>query len=126
MLTASELAGMRTTQAAAMLDACRLLAPTQATGEFGQESISYTPGDEIACGFEAGSAARGGSVAGLVVELSARLRLRLADGEAVTPDYRVSVTQRLGSVLTTAETYEVVGWPKRGPTAFVVEVRRVE
>ena len=126
MLTASELAAMQSTQVAAMLDRCRVLTPSQTTGEFGQESISYTPGDEIPCGFEAGTAARGGSVAGLVVELSARLRLRLTDGAAVTPDYRIELTQRQGGVLNTAETYEVVGWPKRGPTAFVVEVRRVE
>lgn len=126
MLTASELAAMQSTQAAAMLDKCRLLAPTQGTGEFGQESISYTAGDEIPCGFEAGSAARGGSVAGLVVELSARLRLRLEDGATVTPDYRIEITQRLGVVLNTAEAYRVVGGPKRGATCFVVEVERVE
>ncbi|HHY54109.1 MAG TPA: hypothetical protein GYA08_01605 [Chloroflexi bacterium] len=126
MLTAAELASMQSTQAAAMMDACKLLAPMAVDGDFGQESISYTAGSEIPCGFEPGTAARGGSVAGLVVELSARLRLRLSDGAAVTPDHRIEVTKRLGTTLSPTEVYQVVGWPKRGATCFVVEVRRVQ
>lgn len=123
MLTAAELASMQSTQAAAMMDACKLLAPSAVEGGFGQEDVSYTAGSEIPCGFEPGSAARGGSVAGLVVDLSVRFRLRLSDGVGVTPDHRIQLTKRMGA--TVSQTFQVRGWPKLGTTCYVVEAERV-
>jgi len=125
MLTASELAGMQAAQAGAMLDRCRVLTPTAATGEFGQEGAVYEEGAEVACGFEAGTASRGGSLAGVMVVLNARLRLGLVDGATVTPDVLIQVTARAGAVLNPAEFYRVAGWPRRGATCVVVEVERV-
>lgn len=125
MLTAAELAAMRATQAAAMLDACKLLAPTKTTGDFGHEGATYAEGSEIACGFESPTAQRGGTLAGVEVALNARLRLDLVNGASVTPDHRIKLTKRLGEALTTPEVYRVVGWPKRGATAFVIELERI-
>ncbi|GIK73809.1 MAG: hypothetical protein BroJett021_27970 [Chloroflexota bacterium] len=126
MLTAAELASMQSTQAAAMMDACKLLAPTRTTGDFGQHGVTYSEGDEIACGFESPTAQRGGTLAGVEVILNARIRLDLTNGANVTPDHRIKLTKRLGTTLSTAEVYRVAGWPRRGPTAFVVELERVE
>lgn len=125
MLTASELAAMQAAQARAMMDACRLLTPTKTTGDFGQHGATYTEGSEIACGFESPTAQRGGTLAGIEVILNARMRVSLANGASVTPDSVVKLTKRLNTALATAEYYRVVGWPRQGPTAFVVELERI-
>lgn len=128
MLTTAELTAMQATQGTTMLDACKLLPGSDVEGSYGQEETTYadTGISEVACGFEPGSAARGGSIAGVVVELAARIRLSLTAGVAVTPNYHIKLTKRLGVTLATAEEYQVTGWPKRGPTCFVVEVQRVK
>lgn len=126
MLTAAELASMQSTQAAAMMDACKLLAPTKTTGDFGQHGATYTEGSEIACGFESPTAQRGGTLAGVEVILNARMRLSLTNGASVTPDTVIKVTKRLNTALATAEYYRVAGWPRQGPTAFVIELERIE
>jgi hypothetical protein len=125
MLTASELAAMQAAQARAMMDACRLLTPTKTTGDFGQHGATYTEGSELACGFEAATAQRGGTLAGVEVMLNARMRVDLVNGASMTPDTLVKLTQRLNTALATAEYYRVVGWPRQGPTAFVVEMERI-
>lgn len=125
MLTAAELSAMRSTQTAAMMDACKLLAPTATTGDFGQHGATYSEGSEIACGFESPTAQRGGTLAGVEVILNARVRLDLTNGANVTPDTVLKLTKRLGTALATAEYYRVAGWPKQGPTAFVVELERI-
>jgi len=125
MLTAAELTAMQSTQAAAMMDACKLLTPTKTTGDYGQHGATYAEGSEIACGFESPVAQRGGTLAGVEVILNARMRVSLTNGASVTPDTVVKVTKRLGTTLTTAEFYRVAGWPRRGPTAFVVELERI-
>ncbi len=125
MLSAAELAAMQKTQTASMMDACTLLAPTKTTGDFGQQGATYTESAEIPCGFESPGTQRSGSLAGVEVILYARIRLDLANGANVTPDHRVRITKRLGEPLTPPELYRVVGWPKRGPTAFVVELERI-
>ncbi len=117
---------MRNTQTAAMMDACKLLTPSATTGDFGQHGATYSEGSEIACGFESPTAQRGGTLAGVEVILNARVRLDLTNGANVTPNHRIKLTKRLGTALATAETYRVVGWPKRGPTGFVVELERIE
>jgi len=126
VLTAAELASMQSTQAAAMMDACKLLTPTKTTGDFGQHGATYVEGSEIACGFESPTAQRGGALAGVEVVLNARMRIDLTNGASITPDHRVKLTKRLGTVLAAAEVYRVAGWPRRGPTAFVVELERIE
>jgi hypothetical protein len=125
MLTASELAAMQAAQARAMMDACRLLTPTKTTGDFGQHGATYTEGSELACGFEAPTAQRGGTLAGVEVMLNARMRVDLVNGASMTPDTVVKLTQRLNTALATAEYYRVVGWPRRGTTCFVVEMERI-
>jgi hypothetical protein len=108
-----------------MMDACRLLTPTKTTGDFGQHGATYTEGSELACGFEAATAQRGGTLAGVEVMLNARMRVDLVNGASMTPDTLVKLTQRLNTALATAEYYRVVGWPRQGPTAFVVEMERI-
>lgn len=125
MLTSSELTAMQTQAVASMLDACKVQTPSDVEGDFGQEGTTYSDGTEIACGFEAGSAQRGSTIAGVDVELNARIRVSLAAGVSITPNHRIKLTKRLGTTLGTAEVYQVLGWPKRGPTCYVVEVRRV-
>jgi hypothetical protein len=127
MLTSAELTAMQAVQAQAMLDACKLLPGSDVEGSYGQEDTTYadTGISEVACGFEAATAARGGSIAGVTVELSAQIRLSLTNGAGVTPNHHIKLTKRLGVTLSPAEEYQVVGWPKRGPTCYVVEVQRV-
>lgn len=126
MLTATDLTSMRATQTAAMMDTCKLMAPVAVTSDYGQDLPTFTDGSEIACGFESPTAARGGSLAGVTVEMNARVRLDLTNGANVTPNHQIKITKRLGTTLTTAEEYRVAGWPKRGPTCFVVELERVK
>ena len=125
MLTTAELEAMRATQATTMMDACKLLTPSDVEGNFGQEDTTYTAGSEIPCGFEPGSAARGGSVAGLVVDLAVRFRLRLEDGASVTSGHRIELTKRMGVAISPTQVYQVMGYPKLGITCYVVEAKRV-
>ena len=82
----------------------------------------------MACGIDVSGGARQEArrFDGTIATIAARLRLSLADGEALVAKDSVTVTHRNGELLAPALTYGVDGYPQRGPTGIVlnlVEVR---
>jgi hypothetical protein len=130
MLTAGELATMRTTQTAAMMDTCTLRVWTPTVDAYGTEIAGWVDTANVACGYDAS----GGSIAareqrradGTITTISGALRLSLVAGAALTEEDRVTITHRNGEALSPTLTYGIDGIPQRGPTGYVlrlVEVR---
>jgi len=119
MLSASDLAGMQAVAEASMMDACKVLAySTSSTDRYGNPAPTYTPGSEIACGFEPSSEEVHDS--GQVAMTDGVLRLPI--DTSIDRRDRIQVTTRYG-VAVTAVTYEILGNPERGPSALVLQLR---
>lgn len=124
MLSPKDLATMRATQTAHMMDECVLQACTQTVDSFGQMVESFVDGTEQACGLDMrpGSERRGAQ--NIVVTFDASVRLAIT--AAPNPKDRVKVTKRFGETLTTALVYEIVGPIQRGPSGIRLLLKRVE
>ena len=127
--TADELSRMRGTQGGAMMDTCTLHIRSFTQDDYGEEVATWADRTGVPCGLDvtggvaANEAAR---AAGTVTTISAALRLSLEDGDGLTEEDRVTVTHRNGELLTPPLAYRIDGYPRRGPTGYVlrlVEVR---
>ena len=125
----AELAAMRGTQGGAMMDTCTLHIRSFTQDDYGEEVATWADRTGVPCGLDvtggvaANEAAR---AAGTVTTISAALRLSLEDGDGLTEEDRVTVTHRNGELLTPPLAYGIDGYPRRGPTGYVlrlVEVR---
>lgn len=127
--TAAELAGMRGTQAGAMMDTCTLRIRSAIQDDYGEEVETFTETPNVPCGLDVtgGIAARERRRAnGDITTIGAMLRLSLDDGDGLTEEDAVTVTHRNGEALTPALAYRIDGYPQRGPTGYtlrLVEVR---
>lgn len=122
MITAAEYISMRADMATSLLDTCILGVPGAQTGPEPTVTYAYT-GSAIACGFNADPSREGNGDAPQVTQAEAVLRLPLT--AAVTQDSRIALTHRNGAALSGTEYYAVIGAPRRGPTAYVCEIRRL-
>lgn len=120
--TAGELARLQDTQDGAMQDTCVVCSYSATQDDWGNPSATYTDGDALACGFEHGAPDEI-QESGDVPRIDGRLRLPL--GTTLDERDRVRVTHRYGVELTSAETYEVVGPARRGPSGLYVDLRLV-
>lgn len=98
-----------------------------ATGEI---TYSYVDGDTFPCGIAHGSGSAQGAIdsveGGPTREtVVTQRRVRLPVQAAVGPSDRLRFTHEQGEALTEPIVYEVVGDALRGPSAVVVNVRRV-
>jgi hypothetical protein len=120
--SAGELAAMQATQEAHMMDTCVIQVFTAgARNAAGIKAVSYVDGSAIACGFHIKTVADQ-LEATKVKTTKPELRLPLAT--VVTGKDRIKLTHRYG-VAITAEIYQIVGEPKRGPSGLVLELERV-
>lgn len=122
VVSAGEIARMRSTAAETFLDSCRLGDPTSSSWGSDPGSDSYAYGAEIPCGFDmapAGEAAEG-SQAPVVDAL-----LRLPVGTVVSGKHRVRITKRHGEALSPPQDYTVDGEPDRGVSALVLKLQAV-
>lgn len=121
--TATELSRMQTAQDAAMQDTCVVLEYSGgATDDYGMPLPAiYTAGDTLACGLDTNP--RGEAMSGAQVAM-VDARLRLPIGTVLDVRDRIRVTHRFG-VAITAETYEILGVPRRGPSGLLVDLKRV-
>ena len=127
--TAAELVAMRGTQNTAMMDACTLRVRVVTQNDYGEEVESFTDTTGVPCGLDV----TGGQAAqetrrevGDITTILAALRLSLEDGAGLTEEDAVTVTHRNGELLTPPLAYRIDGYPRRGPTGYVlrlVEVR---
>lgn len=121
--SAAELAGMRATQDAHMMDRCTVDAYSDAgAGTYNYPQPTWTPGQEIRCGFQAVAVDEALAQGADVPTVDARLRLPIAT--ALGSKDRVTVTRRHGAAVPPVQ-YEVVGEPKRGPSGLVLDLRKV-
>lgn len=92
-----------------------------ATDTYNRPVNLYLPSAEMPCGVEYKNAdeTRGAQTELIDVEL------RLPFGTSIKTSDRFQVTQRYGVVLETPESYEIVTAPEVGPTATLVQGRRL-
>ena len=124
-----ELTRMRSTQTGAMMDTCTLRSRSFTQNAYGEEVAAWTERTGVACGLDV----TGGTAVneaqrqtGTVTTISAALRLSLADGAGLTEEDRITITHRNGELLTPPLVFGIDGYPRRGPTGYVlrlVEVR---
>lgn len=128
VITAAERAAMQTTQESHMGDTCVIQSHSATQDAYGQESSTYTDGASIPCGFSyapMGVAPEIERPTGTVMTIDAMVRLRIEDGEDVSPTDRVKLTHRFGEALSTPQVYEVTGNPRVGPSGIVLQLQRV-
>ena len=129
MLTAGELASMRTVQNVAMMDTCTLRIQSSTQDAYGSEVKTWTERTGVSCGLDVtgGIAAREQRRPdGTITTIGATLRLSLADGQGLTEEDSITVTHRHNELLVPPLPYTIDGYPQRGPTGYMlrlVEVR---
>lgn len=119
---ADELVALRAAQVAAMADSCQIGTVATAQDSIG-DLVAAAPafGAEIACGLQMLGGDEG---RGPLTVVSARARLRLPHGTAVSATSVVRITKRQGTAITALE-YEVVGEPQIGASGVVCELKKV-
>ena len=124
----AELAGMRSTQAGAMMDTCTLRIRSVTQDDYGEEVETFTDTPNVPCGLDVtgGSAAREQRRAnGDITTIDAMLRLSLGDGDGLTEEDAVTVTHRNGELLTPTLAYRIDCYPRRGPTGYTLRLMEV-
>ena len=118
-LSTQELTELRADTQRTFNDSCKLGTATPGGGtgpEADDDTITY--GAEIDCGFVFGGGSESGDGAQLDMN-AATIRFPLAS--AVVGVDRVQVTKRDGTALSPVEYYSIVGKPKKGKSAIVLD-----
>lgn len=122
-ISATEYTRMCATASASMFDTCVVQTYSATSSTSAEPNVgSWADGSAIACGFDASvsNEVSDGSQATLT-----DATIRLPIGTTCTGKNRIKVTKRNGTTLGTAETYEILGEPRRGPTALVCHCKRI-
>lgn len=129
-LTDLDLAQMRLDNIDIMANTCVILTRSDSQDSTGQPIASWTEAATTACGFEPLEYRfRTGEVnvpGEETSEIVARCRLPITYYSTISQNDRVRITHRYGEALSTTETFEVEGFAERGPSAFILNLRRVE
>lgn len=121
--SAGELSRMRDVQESAMQDTCVVLAYSSSADAYGNPTATYTAGSAISCGLELVDPDEE-QASGEVPTIDARLRLPM--GTTIDERDRIRVTHRYGEALSSAQTFEIEGPVKRGPSGLVLDLRVVD
>ena len=122
-LDADELAAVQQTQNEYMPDTCQILTRgTSGSDPYGKPIPTWTAGADVSCGF--GTISSRDVMAGTQVPL-AEARLRLPLTATFTNLDRIRITKRYDAALSASEDFEIVGPARRGPSCFVVLLKRV-
>lgn len=117
MFSVGDLAGMRDTQEAHMMDFCLIAEPTVTTNSDNvpEDSFSWTNAAQSICGFNANSSKE------LLEQVpSSEAVVRLPIDTEISNGARVRLTKRFGETQAAPITYGVVGMPKLGPSGLQV------
>lgn len=127
MITASELAAMRTIAEDSMPSTCVVRTYSETRDNTNRPVPSYSE-TTVVCGVDYTAHQRSDQEMREhnYTALRVRPRIRLPHGTSVTKRDQIKVTKLYGSTLSSAITYEVTGDPVNGPTAVVVPVEKVE
>lgn len=119
--TAAELAGMQEVQDGHMMDKCIILSYGETVNAYGNPTPNWTEGAEMWCGFQHVTP-REVQPSGNVPDYDARLRLPI--DTVIDPRDHVRITERHGEDIT-AERYQVIGSPRRGPSGLYLNMKLV-
>jgi len=122
MLSEIELEAMRVTQQIHMMDECVHMLYSAGMDDYNNPSTTYTDGDTLVCGIK--NAKHGEGMDKSQVPL-VDLVMRLSATASVSHLDRFRITKRFGEGLTSPQTYEIVGFPQRGPSGLLIQLRRV-
>lgn len=120
-ITTCELTGIAAGITATYLDTCQIGTRTNtASGPY--QNLSWSYATAIPCGFQALSSAESGDGSQFGTN---KARVRLPRGTVITADDRVRLTKKLGTTLSTAITFAVVGEPNQGAFEVSCDLQRV-
>lgn len=123
-LTTDDLNGMRETQLDHMMDVCVIQTETETPNTFNEMIKTWSDGERMACGFDAGAGEERMRSDVTIVRWDAVIRL--SEGTVITEMNRIKMLVRtVYDGLEPADVYEIVSPPQRGPTAVRVRVRKV-
>ena len=121
--TPGEMADLQLTQDGAMMDTCVIVIWSQGAADtYGKPKNVYTPGDQLACGFNA--TARREVMDGAQVAIT-DAQMRLPIGTEIGHLDQVQVTHRHGVRLSTPLTFAILGEPRRGASGLLLNLRSV-
>lgn len=131
-LSRRQLAVMRDSYADLMHDTCEIHTRTNVQAPSGQPVASWsTLATGVSCGFEfspfkfrSREIISGGEETS---EILVRARLPLSYYDDIDQSDRIILTDRFGDDdYPTPETYEIQGFPERGPAGLIVNLKRIE
>ena len=124
-LTATQITQMQNQAGDLMHDTCVVQTYTSTTlDSYRQPTVTYPDGSAISCGFRWKTSKDAFSVGGAGVVAEGDAELRLPIGTTITAKERVKITYLRGSVLGTALIFQVIGEPRPGLTAILVDLKR--
>lgn len=123
-LSASELSQLQTEYEATFSDTGQIGTRTTDTNAMNETEKTWSYGDALACGFQyLGGTERSRGAEGTITPVNARVRL--PRGTSISPLSRFKLTHRYGTVLSTPQEFDVVGYPQEGPSGVVVDLQEV-
>ena len=130
-LSTLELAQMQADNEDHMMDTAVIYTRTDTLDSYGQPEPTWTKGDTIPCGFGFSPfkfRSRELNIYGAeeTSEILVRARVPLDYQDTLTTNDRLRLTHLKGDKLTTAQDYDVQGFLETGPSAAVVNLKRVE
>lgn len=130
-LSTSQLDIMNVSSEDRMMDTAVIMNRTDTRDDVGQPIPAWADGTTISCGFAFSpfkfrSRELGTLGAEESSEILVRARVSLDYQDEIVESSRLRLTYRYGVALTTPQTYEVQGFNEIGPSAMVVNLKRVE
>jgi len=124
MLTSDQLTDLRADVADTFWDTCVIQTYHATADSHGQMVNSPSGGSAISCGFRWKTSKDAFSVGGAGVVAEGDAELRLPIGTTITAKERVKITYLRGSALGTALIFQVIGEPRPGLTAILVDLKK--
>ena len=121
--SATQLSRMRATWTASLGDTCQIGTRTGTPDTYNEPVDSYSYATGVACGIEYTSSREVERDPGKIITIDATLRL--AHGTTLSHRDRIKLTHRYGTALSTAQTFEVVGYPHEYVAGIVVDLQEV-
>lgn len=130
-LSTLELSQMQFDNESYMMDTAVIYTRTDAINTIGQPIATWTEGDTIVCGFGFSPfkfRSRELDIYGAeeTSEILVRARVPIEYIDTLTTNDRLQLTHQKGVELTTAQDYDIQGFLEPGPSALVVNLKRVE
>ena len=131
VLSSLELSQLQSDNEDHMNDLCNIMARSDTVDDYGQPVGAWTAEySDVPCSFEFSPfkfRARETSFPGEETsEILVRARLPLSYYDNISQEKRLRLTKRFGATLTTAEDYEIQGFPERQAFGITVNLQRIE